>query len=172
MILHPPCMIFHVKGVYCNVSALSLTELHHRIPYLLILGNKHTDTNSTLGISFRNRVYQYHIVLNTFKVTRRNIGRSRKLGGTGLGLAIVKNAVLIHGGNISAKRNQDGYVDHAYPFLCKNAPIARSVVFHRTLNRLSPDGAYGLSCSSGRPDIYVVSDQIYISSVTRYISGR
>ena len=98
------------RNLMDNAIAYAGTGIHIRIDCFREDENYYyfsfSDTGVGVSPEHLNRLFE--------RFYRVDKGRSRKLGGTGLGLAIVRNAVLLHGGTISAKNNQGGGLEFVF----------------------------------------------------------
>ncbi|MDN4753392.1 ATP-binding protein [Porphyromonadaceae bacterium W3.11] len=74
-----------------------ITQFHQDNHYLYF---SYYDTGTGVSEEHMNRLFE--------RFYRVDSGRTRATGGSGLGLSIVKNSVLLHGGQIQARRHTSG----------------------------------------------------------------
>lgn len=118
----PPdiCIEGNWQLLYSIFRNLTDNAIHHAGPGTTITLYAERDINSWHFTFSDNGVgvpseHLPHLFERFYRVDK---GRSRELGGTGLGLSIVKNAVLLHGGSITAHNLTDGGL--CFTFSLKN----------------------------------------------------
>jgi len=103
-----------IQGVRDHIYSIFRNLMDNAIAYagegttITLRGERHEETWQITFADNGTGVPQQHLARLFERFYRVDKGRSRKLGGTGLGLAIVKNAVIEHGGTITAVNNPTG----------------------------------------------------------------
>ncbi|MCK9625976.1 MAG: ATP-binding protein [Bacteroidales bacterium] len=100
-------------SIFTNLTNNAMAYSGGRDIFITLLGENETHyifSYADNGVG----VESYHFDHLFERFYRVDAGRSRKLGGTGLGLSIVKNAVIFHGGTISARNREQGGLEFIF----------------------------------------------------------